>query len=354
LEVFPRDCDEPCYAASLVDATNKMNGWATPTPTGSPCNVASPTPTATGTPSPSPTATATATATATPTATPTATSTPADDVVTKTTEQYGVGQQLTAGQTVLQWNIYTHSTGNPRKAVIIIFGGHWNSGNRGEVDNQARDLAAGVSPVRAIDPRLPPPHTDFPTQAPGDEGWFPEPGDDVATAVLAARNGTTIKSAGKVNGRVAIVGGSSGGNLAAYNSAAITHVTGDKADCAVSLSGIYDLHDAASLDEGVPCSGDYDGYIYNYVNSTDRSNNGTLDNASPYRRFSATSSPFFFIATNRDVIPPYQFSIMHTRAVLSGMVFQERLITEIPQFNGSPRHSYAYWADVLPDILTFL
>src|SRR4029434_8673355 len=112
------------------------------TPTGSPCNVASPTPTATGTPSPSPTATATATATATPTATPTATSTPSDDVVTKTTEQYGVGQQLTAGQTVLQWNIYTHSTGNPRKAVIIIFGGHWNSGNRDVGDNHAREQTA--------------------------------------------------------------------------------------------------------------------------------------------------------------------------------------------------------------------
>jgi acetyl esterase/lipase len=356
LEVFPRDCDEPCYRQGLVKATNKMNGWATPTPAGTPCNIASPTPTATGTPSPSPTPTATPTATFTPTPTPTPTpsGTPPIDTVTKITEQYGVGHHPTAGDTVLQWNIYVHSTANPRKAVIVMFGGHWNTGNRGAVDSQARDLANAGYTVMAIDTRLAPPHTDFPPQAVGDNGWFPEAQNDMATAVLAARNGTTAASAGKVNGRVAIVGGSSGGNLAAYNGAAMTNVPADKADCIVSLSGIYDLHDAASLDEGVPCSGDYDGFIFNYVNSNDRSTNGPLDNASPYKRFTAASSPFYFVATNRDIIPPFQFDIMNTKALTSGMVYQSRLITEAPQPNGCTRHSYAYWDDVLSDILTFL
>src|SRR5262249_37431788 len=161
-----------------------------------------------------------------------------------------------AGNTPLSWNIYYHSVANPRKAVIVIFGGHWNSGKRGDVDTPARDLANAGYTVMAIDTRLAPPHTDQPNQPSGDDGRFPQQGDDVANAVLAARNGTTALSAGKVNGRVAIVGGSSGGNLAAYNGAAMTHTAHDKCDVIVALSGIYDLHDSASLDEGVPCSGD--------------------------------------------------------------------------------------------------
>jgi len=349
-EMFADDADDPVSVGVLQKTANTMfRRWskvafrqqATPTVT----------PTATATPTASPSATATPTATPTPTPTPTGT--PVGDVVTKGTEQYGTGIHP-LGNTPLFWSIYTHSLGNPYPAVIVIFGGHWNSGTKGTVNAVSTDIANSGFTVMAIDTRLAPPHTDNPNQPSTDPGQFPEQGDDVANAVLAARNATTSLSVGKVNGRVAIVGGSSGGNLAFYNGAAVTHVTGDKADCVAALSGIYDLHDSNSLDEGVLCSGPYANYIYNYINSSDRTAGGVLDNASPYKRFTSSSSPCFFIATNRDVIPPFQFDIMHNTAVSSGVTFQERLITETPGANGCTRHSYSYWTDVKTDVIGFL
>jgi hypothetical protein len=80
-----------------------------------------------------------------------------------------------------------------------------------------------------------------------------------------------------------------------------------------------------------------------------------LDLASPYRRFTSSSSPVFVIATNRDPMPPNQFTILVNRLVAVGVPNCEQLlITERPGPDGCTRHSFEYWPDVAAEAIAFL
>jgi acetyl esterase/lipase len=277
-------------------------------------------------------------------ATPTPTPTP----ITAIHEQYGVGPS-SFGNTPLYWDAYVIPTGT-HPAVLVIHGGGFKSGKPGPA-SVAKDLNAAGFNAFAIEYRLAPPHDDMPLQVVGDQGYYPEQTDDVATAIRAARVGSTAASAGKVNGQVSAVGGSAGGSHAAYTAAAATF-GGDKLDCAVLLSGAYDFHDSASLAD-VRCTA-FGANVENYVNSTNAAAGGPLDLASPYRRFTSSSAPVFVIATNLDPMPPQQYQILTAKLAAVGAPFQSLLITQTPGDTGCTQHSFEYWGSVKTRAIAFL
>jgi hypothetical protein len=80
-----------------------------------------------------------------------------------------------------------------------------------------------------------------------------------------------------------------------------------------------------------------------------------LDLASPYRRFTSSSSPVFIVASNLDVMPPNQFTILvNTVAAAHVPNCQQLLITQRPGANGCTEHSFALWPEVSDQAIAFL
>jgi acetyl esterase/lipase len=160
---------------------------------------------------------------------------------------------------------------------------------------------------------------------------------------------------GRVNGKVGAVGGSAGASHAAYCAAAPT-LGGDQLDAAVLLSGAYDFHDPASLID-TRC-GTFGVDVRNYVGCSPGpacdSTGGLLDLASPYRRFTSSSSPVFIVATNLDPMPPNQFTILVNKVAEVGVPnCEELLITQTPEPDGCTGHSFDLWPDVKDQAIAF-
>jgi hypothetical protein len=316
-----------------------LENVSTPTPT------PTPTPTSTATATSTATSTATATPTATPTTTPTATPTPYPPALILW-EQYGTGINP-AGNTTLKWKVFMH-TDRPRPMGLVIHGGEFRALNPGPA-YVAQDLYDAGFNVACIGYRLADPggemHPPMGDQPVGDHGYYPEQLDDISQAIIAARNGTTPETAGRVNGKVFAVGGSSGATDALWFAGAAYH-GGDKLDCAICLSGPYFFADPVSWP--MRCGNDVLGVYCNYVNC-DRSDpactdpGGFLDLASPYLRFSATSSPVYVFSTNEDKMPPNQWQLMVAYLLSVGAPFNSRMLIETPQVGSCTRHSFHYW-----------
>ena len=268
-------------------------------------------------------------------------------------EQYGVAHS-SFGDTPLRWRVFIPTDGRTHPAIIVIHGGGFRDGDFTDTQTD-QDLACAGFCVFDIEYRLAPPGK---LQGQGeDPGRYPEQTDDVATAIRAARNPARGSVAfGRVNGQVGAVGGSAGASHAAYCVAAPT-LGGDQLDAAVLLSGAYDFHDPASLID-TRCA-EFGANVRNYAGCSPRpacdSNGGFLDMASPYRRFTSSSSPVFIIATNRDPMPPNQFTILVNKVAAVGVPNCERLlITESPAPDGCTGHSFEYWPDVAAEAIAFL
>ena len=268
-------------------------------------------------------------------------------------EQYGVGHGI-FGDIPLRWRAFVPNDSETHPAIIVIHGGNFNAGDFSNIPTEQDLVCAGFC-VFDIEYRLAPPGK-IPGQG-GDHGRYPEQTDDVATAIRAARNpARTSVAFGRVNGKVGAVGGSAGASHAAYCAAAPT-LGGDQLDAAVLLSGAYDFHDPASLID-TRCAA-FGKDVRNYVGCSPGpgcdGNGGLLDLASPYRRFTSSSSPVFIIATNLDPMPPNQFTILVNKVAAVGVPnCEELLITEKPGRNGCTRHSFQYWPDVADEAIAFL
>jgi len=268
-------------------------------------------------------------------------------------EQYGVAHS-SFGDTPLRWRAFIPTDGQTHPAIIVIHGGGFRSGDFDDIQTDQDLVCAGFC-VFDIEYRLAPPGK---LQGQGsDPGHYPEQTDDVATAIRAARNpARTSVAFGRVNGKVGAVGGSAGASHAAYCAAAPT-LGGDQLDAAVLLSGAYDFHDPASLID-TRCA-QFGADVRNYVGCSPGpacdSNGGLLNLASPYRRFASSSSPVFIIATNRDPMPPNQFTILVNKVAAVGVPnCKQLLITERPGLDGCTRHSFEYWSDVAAKAIAFL
>jgi len=268
-------------------------------------------------------------------------------------EQYGIGHS-TFGDTQLKWRAFIPNDGQTHPAIIVIHGGGFKDGDFADIQTDQDLVCAGFC-VFDIEYRLAPPGK---LQGQGsDLGRYPEQTDDVATAIRAARNpARTSVAFGRVNGKVGAVGGSSGASHAAYCAAAPT-LGGDQLDAAVLLSGAYDFHDPASLIDTrcLPFGADVRNYVGCSPGPACDNNGGLLDLASPYRRFTSSSSPVFIIATILDPIPPNQFTILVNKVAAVGVPNCEQLlITERPGRDGCTRHSFHYWPDVADEAIAFL
>ena len=269
-------------------------------------------------------------------------------------EQYGVGSSP-FGDTPLNWRAFVPSDTGVHPAVIVIHGGDFYGGIFNDTQTDEALVCAGFV-VFDIGYRLAPPGK-VPGQPAADLGRYPEQTDDLATAIRAARSPAPGSVAhGRVNGKVGAVGGSAGGSHAAYCAAAPTLGT-DQLDAAVLLSGAYDYHDPASLLD-TRCA-PFGEIVRNYVGCSPGpacdGNGGLLDLASPYRRFTSSSSPVFIIASNLDVMPPNQFTILvNTVAAAHVPNCQQLLITQRPGANGCTEHSFALWPEVSDQAIAFL
>jgi hypothetical protein len=111
----------------------------------------------------------------------------------------------------------------------------------------------------------------------------------------------------------------------------------------VLLSVASDFHDPASLIDTRCATFGED--VRNYVGCSPGpacdGNGGLLDLASPYRRFTGSSSPVFIVASNLDPMPPNQFTILVNKVAAVGVPNCEHLlITERPGPNGCTGHSF--------------
>jgi acetyl esterase/lipase len=267
-------------------------------------------------------------------------------------EQYGIGHS-NFGDTPLRWRAFIPNDGQTHPAIIVIHGGQFDAGDFIDIRTDQDLVCAGFC-VFDIEYRLAPPGK-LQGQG-GDPGRYPEQTDDVAMAIRAARNPARESVAfGRVNGRVGAVGGSAGASHAAYCAAAPT-LGGDQLDAAVLLSGAYDFHDPASLIDN-RCT-EFGQDVRNYVGCSPGpacdSNGGFLDLASPYRRFTSSSSPVFIIATNLDHMPPNQFTILVNKVAEARVPNCEQLlIAERPGPDGCTRHSFELWPDVADEAIAF-
>jgi acetyl esterase/lipase len=265
-------------------------------------------------------------------------------------EQYGVG-----GTATLEWRAFVPNDSLKHPAVIVIHGGQFITGTFDNIQTDQDLVCAGFC-VFDIQYRLAPPGK-IRGQGPADLGRYPEQTNDVATAIRAARNPAPGSIAfGRVNGKVGAVGGSAGGAHAAYCAAAPT-LGGDQFDAAVLLSGAYDFHDPSSLAD-TRCA-TFGSDVRNYVGCTPGpacdGNGGLLDLASPYRRFTRTSSPVYIVASNLDPMPPNQFTILVNLVALIGVPnCQNTLLVQTPGPNGCTGHSFELWPDVSAQAIAFL
>jgi acetyl esterase/lipase len=268
-------------------------------------------------------------------------------------EQYGVGHSP-SGDTSLRWKAFIPPDGQIHPAIIVIHGGGFNSGDFTDTQTDQDLVCAGFC-VFDIEYRLAPPG-----KVPGqgrDPGRYPEQTDDVATAIRAARSPKPTSVAhGRVNGMVGAVGGSAGASHAAYCAAAPT-LGGDQLDAAVLLSGAYDFDDPASLID-TRCA-TFGADVRNYVGCSPGpacdGNGGLLDLASPYRRFTSSSSPVFIIASNFDPMPPNQFTILVNKVAAVGVPNCEQLlIRQRPRPDGCTGHSFELWPNVRDQAIAFL
>jgi acetyl esterase/lipase len=253
------------------------------------------------------------------------------------------------------WRAFVPNDTLQHPAVIVIHGGQFITGTFDNIQTDQDLVCAGFC-VFDIQYRLAPPGK-IRGQGPTDLGRYPEQTNDVATAIRAARNPAPGSIAfGRVNGKVGAVGGSAGGSHAAYCAAAPT-LGGDQFDAAVLLSGAYDFHDPASLAD-TRCA-TFGSDVRNYVGCSPGpacdGNGGSLDLASPYRRFTRTSSPVYIVASNLDPMPPNQFTILVNLVALIGVPnCQNTLLIQTPGPNGCTGHSFELWPDVSAQAIAFL
>jgi acetyl esterase/lipase len=235
----------------------------------------------------------------------------------------------------------------PRPAMLVVHEGGFKNNDPGNMD-VAHDLAIAGYLALAIEYRLAPPHD--PMNSPrhccpgqndvGDEGHYPESKDDMQMAIRAARADS------RCNGKVGAIGGSSGGGLVSYWAGTGT-AGDDKLDVSVALSPTTDFHDPDSLADTSRANFAFD--VMNYVNSTDASDGGPLDMASPYRFVTNAMCPYFIIAADNDTMPLEQFPDMVSALDAAGVTNYQALLLA-----NSREHGFQFWSEVEDDVLSFL
>ena len=179
-------------------------------------------------------------------------------------------------------------TGAAVPGILVIHGGSWTEGSKHSVGWRAvcTWLAAAGYPAFSIDYRLAPEFT------------FPAGFDDVQTAVAWLRDDAQLERFGIDPDRLAVFGGSAGGNLAALLG---TTGRGDLTDgsrvaAVVELSGPADLTGVAVTDDFTPLQ-------LSYLGCTTYQDCEQAQLASPTFQIDDTDPPFFIAHSTTEKIP---------------------------------------------------
>ncbi len=228
----------------------------------------------------------------------------------------------------LQWAVFLPPTATPRPAVLVIFGGEFKEGNRSYVYSYAAQIAAQGFVALAIDYRTDLPNNftmqQTPVYAPPAN---PNQPGDVKMAVSAARTGllpsptpgTQSIIYGRITGKVAAVGGSSGASHALW-CAATGSLSTDRLDAAVLFSGAYKFDDNQSLGwqgdpsctylNGINFCPDVSRYCQVIPPNCTSTLQGALHAGSPIYQVGADGSipsPLYWVSDPGDLITPFQY-----------------------------------------------
>lgn len=252
----------------------------------------------------------------------------------QTTEAFGTAPD----GTILNWSAYTPTTPGPWPIVLIIHGGRFQGGDR--MDNGtvqvANDLVSAGYLALSIDYRLAPPGK-LPGQT--STGQRMEQYDDVKMAVRAARADP------RGNGRVAAIGGSSGGTHSVW--VAQTPDLTSRVDVAVSLSGAYDFDDFSPD----PYIEDFKSIISNFCavpNPPQETDFPTLQFYSPAHNVDATVAPLLLVNSLYDSMPFAQLGDMTNALRALGAANFETLT--LP----GEAHSFDNWAAAKSEAMNFM
>jgi acetyl esterase/lipase len=202
----------------------------------------------------------------------------------------------TVDGTVLKLDIYAPNTGSTYPAVIVIYGGAWNSGSKATSATTGVDLAVNGFVSFVVDYRLAPP---------GGRSHAPDPVQDLHAAVAWVQaNGGAY---GADPGRLGLVGSSSGGYLALMT--ALSDRDADAAvDAVVSWSGLTDLP-AAVGSRLEPA-------IANYLGCSYVACQETWENSSPISLVSADDPPVYLANSTAELVPLAQATTLANQLAL--------------------------------------
>jgi hypothetical protein len=253
--------------------------------------------------------------------------------------------------------------------VLIIHGGSFDAGSPFQanveqvaeiISNKGYWVFVGdyrLAPCGRIYPNQPP-HvtpsptpTAFPTPTPNPSGRPPEQTDDVMSEMIAVRNSAHC------NGKVGLVGVSSGGCISAYvalyrgtiNGAgrpAWTGGNGDgstpdlRPDCVVTFSSPFDLSDQLEADLV-----DYPVFIQSIQSYVGTCNRITARDDSPIAlvdsETAANFKPMYMVHCDKDTVCPYrQLADIDTALLHVGVCSDDFTLAAVPEPLGNSGHSY--------------
>jgi len=233
-------------------------------------------------------------------------STPA--VRAETVVEHDVPYGKAAGQELLL-DVYrpAEKPKKPRAAVLIVHGGGWSSGSKAHFHYVANLIAKAGLVAYSIDYRLVKNDAN-----PAKANHWPAQLDDAQRAVRWIR-----KNAEKYEidpERVAALGSSAGGHIAAFLGMSDTRDDSDAAlqgissrvKCVVSICGPTDLTDDFS--KKVADGQWADGVIRGLLGGTDKTRSDLARKASPLFLVDAKSAPFLIVHGKKDPIVPVDHS----------------------------------------------
>lgn len=141
------------------------------------------------------------------------------------------------GSEVLRLDAYVPSGEHRHAAVVLVHGGAWTGGDKADVAEQGRLLAAAGYVAVAVNYRLAPAHP------------YPAAVEDVRAAVAWLRAPTQVATYRLDSHRIGLFGASAGGNLAAMvgTEGSGRRDTGTRVALVVSWSGLTDLNGFAQV-----------------------------------------------------------------------------------------------------------
>jgi acetyl esterase/lipase len=258
----------------------------------------------------------------------------------------------------LEWRRYLPTSTGPWPTVLLVHGGQWEAGSpyQGIVEQVAEDLQTHGFYVLVPTYRLAPcgritgqpPHDSTPA---GELCGRPlQQIADIKSLVRAARAESNCK-----DGEVAVVGGSAGGTHAIWVALDTTTssdwTADDRPNCAVSLSGGYDLSDQDPTDTLIDETVWIDS-VQNYTNTCNRLTQKTYSPVSIVTSPTSTVpfKPIFLVNGSDDhMIPSREIFDMECaliHAEIPSTLYEIIQITDEP-YNDD--HSFNLWRDPLDD-----